>query len=57
MDTVRAYDEVVDFIAAGTSPDSVIGFNPFAAVKELVAYLIAAAGTIPGSLEPETSQH
>ena len=40
MDTVRAYDEVVDFIAAGTTPDSVIGFSPSAAVKERVAYLI-----------------
>ena len=40
MNTVKAYEEVVDFIAAGTSPGSVIAFRPSAAVKERVAYLI-----------------
>ncbi len=40
MVTVRAYEEVVDFIAAGTSPGDVIAFSPSSAVKERVAYLI-----------------
>ncbi|MBW2617197.1 MAG: hypothetical protein JRD02_13615 [Deltaproteobacteria bacterium] len=40
MDTVRAYEEVVDFIAAGTSPGSIIAFSPSTTVKERVAYLI-----------------
>ncbi len=40
MDTVRAYEEVVDFIAAGTSPGSVIAFRPSTAVKDRVANLI-----------------
>lgn len=36
----RAYDEIVDFIAAGTTPDSVVRFEPSAATKEHVADLI-----------------
>ncbi|MCI0437713.1 MAG: hypothetical protein L0177_01100, partial [Chloroflexi bacterium] len=36
----RAYEEVIEFIAAGTSPQSVIAFRPSDAVKERVADLI-----------------
>ena len=38
--TIRAYDEVIDFIAAGTSPSSVIAFQPSDPVKQRVADLI-----------------
>ncbi len=38
--TMRAYEEVIDFIAAGTSPSSVIAFQPSEAAKERVADLI-----------------
>ena len=38
--TPRAYEEVIEFIAAGTSPSSVIAFQPSAAAKERVADLI-----------------
>jgi hypothetical protein len=34
MSTTRAYEEVIEFIAAGTSPSSVIGFQPSEAAKE-----------------------
>jgi hypothetical protein len=40
MNTVRAYEEVIDFIASGTSPDSLIAFQPSRAAKERVAALI-----------------
>ncbi len=40
METVRAYEEIVDFIAAGTNPTSVIAFRPSSAAKDRVAYLI-----------------
>jgi len=33
-------EEIVDFIAAGTNPASVIAFRPSTAVKARVAYLI-----------------
>ncbi len=35
-----AYEEVIDFIAAGTTPKSITSFQPSAAVKERVADLI-----------------
>jgi len=40
MSIIRAYEEVIEFIAAGTSPSSVISFQPSEAVKERVSDLI-----------------
>jgi hypothetical protein len=36
----RAYEEVIDFIAAGTSPQEVIAFQPSEEAKARVADLI-----------------
>lgn len=36
----RAYEEVIDFIAAGSTPGKVIAFRPSAASKERVAELL-----------------
>ena len=41
MGASRAYEEVIDFIAAGSSPSKVITFRPSAAAKARVADLIA----------------
>lgn len=40
MSILKAYEEVIEFIAAGTSPGSVIRFQPSEAVRERVADLI-----------------
>lgn len=40
MSTLRAYEEVIEFIAAGTSPQNVIAFRPSENAKERVADLI-----------------
>ncbi len=37
---MRAYEEIVDFIAAGTSPGKIIAFRPSEATKARVADLI-----------------
>ena len=37
---VRAYDEVIDFLAAGVTPSALISFRPSAATKARVAELI-----------------
>jgi hypothetical protein len=47
----RAYEELIDFIAAGTSPDSVATFHPSDAAKRQVADLIAREKA--GELSPE----
>ena len=40
MNTIKAYQEVVDFIAAGTTPQNVIDFRPSKAAQERVDYLL-----------------
>ena len=50
-----AYDEIVDFIAAGTKPDSVIAFRPADQTKERVANLIHKEKTV-GLLPDETAE-
>lgn len=42
----RAYDEIVDFIAAGTTPDSVAHFEPSQETKDYVADLIHKEKTV-----------
>jgi hypothetical protein len=48
-----AYDEFVDFIAAGTTPESLIQFRPSEAAKAKVADLIRRQKT--GSLSVDES--
>jgi hypothetical protein len=40
MYMIRAYEEIVDFIAAGTTPQSVASFEASQEVKDYVADLI-----------------
>jgi len=40
MNTVKAYEEVIEFIAAGTSPGSVIAFRPSETAKMRVTDLL-----------------
>ncbi|CAN5588102.1 hypothetical protein BH10ACI1_BH10ACI1_08880 [soil metagenome] len=40
MNTVKAYEEVIDFIAAGTTPQNVIDFRPSEAAQERVENLL-----------------
>ena len=37
---IRAYDEIVEFIVAGTTPGSVVRFEPSQQTKDCVADLI-----------------
>ena len=40
MNTVKAYEEVIDFIAAGTTPHNVIDFRPSEAAQARVEDLL-----------------
>jgi hypothetical protein len=40
MSTVKAYEEVVDFIAAGTDPGKIIAFRPSDDSRKRVAELL-----------------
>ena len=37
---MKAYDELIDFIASGTSPESLLGFKPSAELQERVRELV-----------------
>jgi hypothetical protein len=50
-----AYEEVVDFIAAGTTPDSVAAFRASEATREKVAELIHKQKTV-GLSEDEAAE-
>ncbi|HEX8000654.1 MAG TPA: hypothetical protein VF528_19900 [Pyrinomonadaceae bacterium] len=40
MSTNKAYEEVIDFLAAGTSPGNIVAFQPSEETKQRVAHLI-----------------
>ncbi len=40
MSDVKAYEEMIDFIAAGTTPQNVIAFHPSASVQQRVDELL-----------------
>lgn len=47
----KSYEEIVDFIAAGTTPESVISFRPSEEVQHRVAELLERSQD--GSISPE----
>ncbi len=51
MSLTRAYEEVIDFIAAGTSPDDVAAFRASEAARQRVAELVEREKT--GDLDAE----
>ena len=54
MKAIRAYEEIVDFIASGTRPNDVIDFQPSEATQQRVAELIYQEKTSGLSAEEKT---
>ena len=54
MSTMKAYEEVIEFIAAGSTPERVVSFRPSAATKERVANLIGREKTTGLSAEEKS---
>ncbi len=52
---IRAYDEIIDFIASGTTPDSVARFELSQLTKDYVADLLHKEKTV-GLTEEESSE-
>ena len=42
--TIRAYEELIDFIAAGSTPSDVVEFHPSEAARQRVAELVGRKG-------------
>jgi hypothetical protein len=51
MSQTRAYEEIVDFIASGTTPKAVVDFRPSEATRNRVAELVNREKS--GGLTPE----
>lgn len=41
MNSVRAYEEIIDFFAAGTTPRNIVEFRPSDEAQERVDHLLA----------------
>ena len=54
MAVSSAYEEIIEFIASGTTPNDVISFEPSEAVKERVADLISREKTAGLTAEETT---
>jgi hypothetical protein len=52
--TMKAYEEVIEFIAAGTTPKRLIAFHPSAIAKKRVADLIRREKTTGLSAEEKS---
>lgn len=51
MNATKSYEEIIDFIAGGTTPESVVAFRPSDAVRQRVAELAERANDGSISLE------
>jgi hypothetical protein len=51
MNAAKSYDEIIEFIAAGTTPEAVIAFRPSETVRQRVAILVERSKD--GIISPE----
>lgn len=51
MSATKSYDEIIDFIAAGTTPETVVAFRPSITVQQRVGELVERSND--GSISPE----
>lgn len=54
MSVNRVYEEVIDFIAAGTTPSNIVAFQPSLAATERVRYLVEQEKSDSLSLEEKS---
>lgn len=56
---MTSYEEIIDFIAAGTTPDAVIAFRPSDETKQRVADLVerSKAGSISAEEQSELDDY
>lgn len=59
MTTTKSYDEIVDFFAAGTTPEAVVAFRPSSETTRRVAELVAKSkdGSISTEEESELEDY
>lgn len=59
MSSTRSYEEIVDFIAAGTTPETVVAFHPSDGVQRRVEKLVDRCkdGSIPAEEQSELEDY
>jgi len=59
MSATRSYDEIIDFIGAGTTPEAVLAFRPSESVQQRVAELVERSkdGTISSEDQSELEDY
>ena len=59
MNATKSYEEIIDFIAAGTTPEAVVAFHPSDSVQQRVAYLVERSkdGSISVEVQSELEDY
>ena len=59
MNATKSYEEIIDFIAAGTTPEAVVAFHPSDDVQRRVAELVERSheGSISGEDQSELEDY
>ncbi|HME06257.1 MAG TPA: hypothetical protein VKG25_04370 [Bryobacteraceae bacterium] len=59
MRASKSYDEIIDFIAAGTTPEAVVAFRPSESVQQRVAALLerSSEGSISAKEQSELEDY
>jgi hypothetical protein len=51
MSSAKSYEEIIDFIAAGTTPEGIVAFRPSENVRQRVAELVERSKS--GGISPD----
>ena len=54
MSAAKSYEEIIDFIAAGTTPEAVVAFRPSDSVQQRVAQLVERSRSGSASAEEQS---
>jgi hypothetical protein len=54
MSATKSYEEIIDFIAAGTTPETVVAFRPSDSVQQRVAELVERSRNASASAEEQS---
>ena len=59
MEATKSYEEIIDFFAAGTTPEAVVAFHPSDGVQQRVAALVESSkeGSISSEEQSELDDY
>ena len=59
MEATKSYEEIIDFFAAGTTPEAVVAFHPSDSVQQRVAALVESSkeGSISSEEQSELDDY